>query len=67
MINTDSSLKEIDTYAQECLRYLISGKRTKGRYSVRYEQLQSLGYRSCVNRYYAKRQIDEAHSRKETI
>ena len=67
VINTDSSLKEIDTYAQECLRYLISGKRTKGRYSVRYEQLQSLGYRSCVNRYYAKRQIDEAHSRKETI
>ena len=52
VITTDRSLKEIDSYAQDCLRYLISGKRTKGRYNVRYEQLQALGYHSCVNRYY---------------
>ena len=52
MIGTDASLKEIDRYAQDCLRYLLSGKRSKGRYSVRYEELKALGYRSLVHAYY---------------
>ena len=52
VINTADSLKEIDAYAQDCLRFLISGRRTKSRYSVRYEDLKKLGYRSLVNAYY---------------
>jgi len=52
VINTADSLQEIDAYAQDCLRFLISGKRTKGRYDVRYEDLKKLGYRSLVNAYY---------------
>ena len=37
---------------QDCLRYLLSGKRTKARFNVRYEDLKALGYRSLVNAYY---------------
>ena len=53
VINTADSLHEIDLYAQDCLRFLISGRRTKARYSVRYEDLKKLGYRSLVHEYYA--------------
>ncbi len=53
VINTTASLQEIDSYAQDQLRYIISGKRTKARFNVRYEDLKSLGYRSLVHEYYA--------------
>ena len=53
VIGTDRSLREIDAYARDCLRYLISGRRTKARYNVRYEQLKALGLRSCVHEYYS--------------
>ncbi len=53
VIETTDSLHVIDRYAQDCLRYLISGRRTKGRYDIRYEQLKELGYRSLVHAYYA--------------
>lgn len=52
VINTTKSLHEIDLYAQDCLRYIISGKHTKSRYNVRYDDLKSLGYKSLVNAYY---------------
>ena len=54
VINTAESLRVIDLYAQDCLRYLISGKHTKARYNVRYEDLKALGYRSLVNEYYSR-------------
>jgi len=53
LITTADSLRVIDRYAQDCLRYLLSGKRTKGRFEVRYPQLKALGYRSLVHAYYA--------------
>ncbi len=53
VITTADSLHEIDLYAQECIRFLISGTRTKARYSVRYEDMKQLGYRSLVHEYYA--------------
>jgi len=53
VINTTESLREIDRYAADCLRFLISGKRTKSRFNVRYEDLKRLGYRSLVHEYYA--------------
>lgn len=55
LIGTTESLKEIDHYAQDCLRYLLSGKRTKGRYKFRYEDLKALGYRSLVHEYYLRK------------
>ena len=52
VINTDASLRTIDRYAQDCIRFLISGKRTKARFNVRYEDMKELGYRSLVHAYY---------------
>ena len=52
VITTPKSLHVIDLYAQELLRYLISGKHTKARFNVRYEDLKALGYKSLVNEYY---------------
>ncbi len=52
LINTTKSLEEIDHYAQEQLRYLVSGKHTKARFNVDYASLKSLGYKSLVHEYY---------------
>ena len=61
VINTAESLKKIDTYAQDCIRFLVSGKRTKARFNVRYEDMKALGYRSLVHEYYAFREADEGN------
>ena len=60
VINTAASLAEIDHYAQDCIRYLSSGKRTKARFNVRYAEMKELGYRNLVHEYYAglKRSVD---------
>ena len=52
VINTDKSLKEIDHYAQECIRFIVSGRHTKARFNVRYEDMKGLGYRCLVNEYH---------------
>ena len=52
VINTTESLHEIDRYAQDCIRYLLSGSHTKKRFRVSYEDLKALGYRSLVHEYY---------------
>lgn len=54
LINTTRTLEEIDAYAQSCIRYLATGKRTKAAYNFRYEQMKALGYRSLVNAYYKR-------------
>ncbi|MCR5809349.1 MAG: hypothetical protein K6G56_07285 [Clostridiales bacterium] len=52
VITTAESLRVIDRYAQDCVRVLISGRRTKARFNVRYEDMKALGYRSLVHSYY---------------
>lgn len=52
VISRTGRLHEIDLYAQDCIRYLISGKHTKARFNVRYEDMKKLGYRSLVHAYY---------------
>ena len=52
VITTPKSLYEIDRYAQDRLRALISGTETKARFNVRYESLKALGYKSLVHAYY---------------
>ena len=52
IINTTRSLQVIDNYSQSCIRYLATGKRNKGAYQFRYDQIKALGYISLVNRYY---------------
>ena len=52
LITTDRSLKQIDSYMQDCVRYAATGKRTKSRYKFRYEQMKELGMISLVNMWY---------------
>ncbi|MCR5371284.1 MAG: hypothetical protein K6E83_11330 [Clostridium sp.] len=59
VINTADSLRVIDHYAQDCIRYLAAGTRTKARFFVRYETLKELGYRSLVHEFFAKDQTVE--------
>ena len=60
LINTDSSLRIIDQYAQQCIRTLATGKHTKAAYNFRYEQMKELGYIRLVNRYYKHRSEEKS-------
>ena len=59
VITTAESLRVIDRYAQEQLRWLLTGTRTKARYNARYMDLKALGYKSLVNAYYDKTEESE--------
>lgn len=59
VINTDETLKKVDAYMQDCIRYLATGKRTKSRYNFRYEDIKNLGYRNLVNEYYKFKNTDD--------
>ena len=52
IITTDVTLREIDHYMQECIRFLYTGKHTKRNYNLRYEDIKQLGYRPLVNEYH---------------
>ena len=52
VINSDVRLKELDHYAQEQIRFLISGTRRKSRFNIRYDDIKKLGYKSLVHEYY---------------
>ena len=52
LITTDKSLKVIDHYMQDCIRYIATGKHTKSRFDFRYEQMKESGYCSIVNKWY---------------
>ena len=56
VITTDASLKIIDAYMQECIRYIATEKRTKARYNFRYEDMKACGYKSLVHCYYQFRE-----------
>ena len=52
LITTDKSLKVIDHYIQDCVRYVATGSRTRSRFDFRYEQMKELGLISLVNELY---------------
>ncbi len=60
VIDTAASLKVIDEYLVEYIRYLSSGRHYKGNYKITYEHIKELGFRSLVNEYY--RYKDESKS-----
>ena len=52
-ITTTESLKEIDNYMQNQLRYIVTGKHNKKNFEkVPYELLKECNYKSLVNEYY---------------
>lgn len=65
MLTTSCSLNIIDRYAQDCIRYIISGKRTKARFNVRYEDMKRLGYRSLVHEFYLPQENDETSDQQD--
>ena len=52
LITTDKSLKEIDHYMQDCIRYVATGCRTKSRFDIRYDQMRELGLLTLVNTWW---------------
>ena len=58
LITTDKSLRIIDRYMQDCIRYIATGSRTKSRFDFRYEQMKDLGYCSLVNKWYSYKTIE---------
>ena len=55
LITTDRSLKIIDNYMQECIRYIAIEKHTKAAYNFKYNQMKDLGFQSLVNNWYKYR------------
>jgi hypothetical protein len=52
IINTSETLKQIDSYLVQYIRFLYSGKTNKKNYNLTYNQIKTLGYKSLVNEYY---------------
>lgn len=52
LITTDKSLKVIDHYMQDCIRYIVTGNRSRSRFAFRYEQMKELGLKTLVNGWY---------------
>lgn len=52
LITTEKSLKEIDAYMQDCVRFVATGSRTKSRFNFTYEQMKEQGLQSLVNRWF---------------
>lgn len=55
LITTDRSLKEIDAYMQDCVRYVATGSRTKSRFDFTYDQMKELGLKTLVNSWFSFR------------
>ena len=64
LLTTDRSLKEIDRYAEDCLRSLISGKHNKGKYRVTYDDLKALGFRSLVREFHKFKEEREKNDKR---
>lgn len=52
VITTDVTLRELDHYAQDWIRYLATGRHSKARYRFDYESMKRLGYVSLVHAWY---------------
>lgn len=53
LITTEKSLKEIDAYMQDCVRYIATSSRTKSRFNFTYDQMKELGLETLVNRWFS--------------
>lgn len=55
LITTDRTLREIDGYMQENMRYIVTGRHNKANFRTSYEKLKDCGYKSLVNEYYKQK------------
>ena len=61
IINTGDSLRELDGYTQQCLRYIATGKRNSAQFRFTYHEMKALGYTTLVNRFYRFKQQKWMH------
>ena len=59
LLTTSDSLREIDQYLLQYIRYIPTGRFNSTNYQVDYQSIKSLGFRSLVNEYY--------HSQKQQL
>ena len=55
VLTTDRSLRVIDGYAVDCIRYIATGRYGKKNYNIRYEDIRRMGYRSLVKEFWKGR------------
>ncbi|HBY32958.1 MAG TPA: hypothetical protein DEG74_04245, partial [Clostridiales bacterium] len=60
VITTDKSLRELDRYLLEYVRYLYSGRHYKGNFRITYDDIKKMGFRSLVHEYYISRDAGES-------
>ena len=64
VITTAESLREIDNYLQDRIRYIATGRFNKKNYdTVSYETMKRCGYRSLVSEYYSSLESKKKSSR----
>ena len=54
-ITTDESLRLLDDYIVEYIRFCVTGRHYKGNFRISYETIKDWGYKSLVHEYYAYR------------
>ena len=52
VINTDQTIKVVDDYLVQYIRFLQSGKFTKKNYNLTYQKIKELGFKSLVHEFY---------------
>lgn len=57
IITTEKSLKEIDVYMQDCIRFVATGSRTKSRFNFTYDKMKELGLQSLVNKWFTLKKL----------
>ena len=62
LITTDKSLKVIDHYMQDCIRYIATGRRNKSRFDYRYDHMKDIGLITLVNEWYSYNVRPSEHS-----
>lgn len=60
LLTTAESLKELDSYILQYMRYIATGRFSNANYRVRYPALKELGFMPLVARFYAQK-AEEPH------
>lgn len=59
VITTDRTLKELDRYTQDWIRFLATDRHSAKKYGFRYGKMKELGYLSLVHAWYAGRDLKQ--------
>ena len=60
LLTTSDSIREIDHYLQQYVRYISTGRFNATNYQLDYHGIKNLGYRSLVHEYYLSRKMPQS-------